>query len=255
MLYLLLIIVGITAGFINVMAGGGSLLTLPMLIFMGLPSQVANGTNRLAILMETFIGVNNFKSKGYFDIKRGIIYALPAIVGAIIGSNIAINLSEEIFNKLLGMILLVMLVIIIFQPHKKIKYKKIIEKDNKNSLLVGSLLFFFVGIYGGAIQAGVGFLIITTLTIVTNYKLVKINSLKALIVFIYTIPTLYIFIKSGNVDFLKGLILATGNSIGAYIGSNLQIEKGDKIVKIILSVVMVIMALKLLEVSRLWVNL
>jgi uncharacterized membrane protein YfcA len=174
---------------------------------------------------------------------------LPTVVGAIIGSNIAIKLSENVFNKLLGVVLLLMLVIIIFQPHKKIK------KFTGDNVFLGIVLFFFVGIYGGVIQAGVGFLIITILTIVTNYKLVRINSFKALIVFIYTIPALFIFIKSGNIDFIKGIVLALGNSFGAYLGSNLQIKKGDKIVKIVLSIAIIFMALKLLGFTKLWVNL
>jgi len=242
MIYLVLIIVGVFAGFINVMAGGGSLLTLPMLIFMGLPSQVANGTNRLAILIEATVGINNFKNKGYFELKKGIYFALPAVVGAILGSNIAINLSESVFNRLLAIVLVMMLFIIIYQPHKKIKTLKNIGNNN----FIGSILFFFVGLYGGVIQAGVGFLIITVLSLITNYKLVKINSLKILIVLIYTIPAFLIFAKSGNVDYIKGLVLAIGNSTGAYLGSNLQIKKGDKIVKVFLTVAIVIMVLKLL---------
>ena len=242
MTYLLLIIVGVFAGFINVMAGGGSLLTLPMLIFTGLPSQVANGTNRLAILIEATVGINNFKSKGYFELKKGIYFALPAVLGAIIGSNIAINLTESIFNRLLAIVLVMMLFIIIYQPHKKIKTLKNIG----NNIFTDSILFFFVGLYGGVIQAGVGFLIITVLSLITNYKLVKINSLKILIVLIYTIPAFLIFAKSGNVDYIKGLVLAIGNSVGAYLGSNLQIKKGDKIVKVFLTFAIVIMVLKLL---------
>ncbi|MDM8534294.1 sulfite exporter TauE/SafE family protein [Clostridiaceae bacterium HSG29] len=243
MIYLLLIIVGVFAGFINVMAGGGSLLTLPMLIFMGLPSQVANGTNRLAILIEASVGANNFKSKGYFELKKGIYFALPAVFGAIIGSNIAINLSESVFNRLLAVVLVMMLLIIIFQPHKKIKTLKSIGNNN---IFLGSILFFFVGLYGGVIQAGVGFLIITVLSLITNYKLVKINSLKILIVLIYTIPAFLIFAKSGNVDYIKGLVLAIGNSTGAYLGSNLQIKKGDKIVKVFLTIAIIVMVMKLL---------
>ncbi len=243
MIYLLLIIVGVFAGFINVMAGGGSLLTLPMLILMGLPSQVANGTNRLAILIETTVGMNNFKNKGYFELKKGIYFALPAVFGAILGSNIAINLSENVFNKLVAIVLVIMLFIIIYQPHKKIKT---LESIGNNNIFIGSVLFFFVGLYGGVIQAGVGFLIITVLSFITNYKLVKINSLKILIVLIYTIPAFLIFAKSGNVDYIKGFVLAIGNSTGAYLGSNLQIKKGDKIVKIFLTVVIVFMVFKLL---------
>lgn len=239
MIYFALILIGSIAGFVNNIAGGGSLLTLPILIFMGLPPVVANGTNRIAILAGALSGSKKFKAKGYFEIKESLYFGIPAVIGAIIGSKIAVNLSDEKFNKFLGLVMIVMLFIIIFQPHKKIK-----SMNNKN-ILLGSFLFFLVGIYGGVIQAGVGFLIITTLVLVTDYSLVKINSIKLLIVLIYTIPALFIFISSGNMDISKGVVLALGNSIGAYLGSGFQIKNGDRIVKLILTISILFMSLKL----------
>ncbi|MGM0379345.1 MAG: sulfite exporter TauE/SafE family protein [Bacillota bacterium] len=240
--YIYLILIGVFAGIVNTMAGGGSLLTLPMLTFLGLPSAVANGTNRLAILIASITSVKSFKDRGYFEWKLAVRFGIPAVIGAMLGSKIAVNLSNDVFDKVLAVVMFLMLGIIIFQPHRKLKFFK------KKNLLLGSVLFFFVGIYGGVIQAGVGFLIIMSLTLVTNYKLVKINSTKMFIVLIYMIPSFIIFLINGKVNFIYGIILAIGNAIGAYIGSVSQIKKGEKIVKIILTGAILIMSLKLLGI-------
>jgi len=245
MIYFGLIFAGIMAGFFNSMAGGGSLITLPLLIFMGLPPMVANGTNRLAIIVGALSGTYNFKKQGYFELKKSLIYGVPAVVGSIIGSNIAITIPDNIFNQMLGIVMLFMLVIIIFQPHKHIKK---FQRENK---VLGIVLFFFVGVYGGVIQAGVGFFIMTVLALVTTFELVKINSIKILVVLIYTIPAFIIFFRSGNVDLVKGLVLSVGNATGALIGSKVQVEHGDAIVKFFLIIAVLLMSLKLLGVIRL----
>lgn len=245
MIYLGLIMTGIVAGFFNSLAGGGSLLTLPLLIFMGLPPMVANGTNRLAIIVGALSGTYNFKKQGYFELKKSLMFGIPAVIGSIIGSSIAIQISDQLFNQMLGIVMLLMIVIIIFQPHKHI------EKFQKENKILGIILFFFVGLYGGIIQAGVGFLIMTVLALVTTFKLVRINSIKILVVLIYTIPAFFIFFRSGNVDLVKGLILSIGNGTGALIGSKMQIRNGDRIIKIFLIIAVLFMSLKLLGIIRL----
>ena len=100
--YLLLIAVGFAVGFINTVAGGGSLLSLPVLIFLGLPPSVANGTNRVAIVIQTFIGVAGFRSKGVTTFPFNLYLGISALLGAIIGAQIAVDINGETFNKLLA---------------------------------------------------------------------------------------------------------------------------------------------------------
>lgn len=243
--FILILIIGIAAGFINTMAGGGSLLTMPMLIFLGLPSAVANGTNRIAIMVQNIVAVSNFKRNGFFDFKLGLMLAVPAILGSLIGANLAINLSDDIFNIILAIIMIIILILILFQPHKKYLGEKIgeLSKKRKISLVIA---FFFVGIYGGFIQGGVGFIIIATLSLITGMSLVRINSIKVMVVAMYTVSSLLVFIINGKVNWGLGLILAVGNSIGAWLGSHYAVKKGDKFIKVVLSVVMVVMVLRLL---------
>ena len=118
--YPLLIIVGFIAGFMNTMAGGGSLLTLPLLIFLGLPAAVANGTNRVAIFMSTLSATAGFKSKGVSNFPFNIYLGFSGLIGALIGARIAIDIKGELFNKILAVIMILVVVLIIFKP--KIKY-------------------------------------------------------------------------------------------------------------------------------------
>lgn len=241
--------VGIVAGFLNTVAGGGSLITMPVLIFLGLPSAVANGTNRVAIMSQCIVAVTNFRSKGYFDWKLGLMLAVPAAAGAIVGSGIAVSLPDDIFNKVLAVVMLIVLGLIIWNPQKKLKKKE--EALGTKEKVIGMIVFFGVGVYGGFIQAGVGFIMIAALTLLTGYSLVRINSMKVFIVAVYMVFSLIVFIVSGKVDWVLGLSLAVGNSIGGYLGSNFSVKKGDKWIKAVLVVAVVAMALKLLGIINL----
>ncbi|MCY6482897.1 sulfite exporter TauE/SafE family protein [Clostridium aestuarii] len=245
---LMVLAAGVVAGFINTLAGGGSLLTMPLLIFLGLPSVVANGTNRVALMVQNIVAVTNFKKKGYFDIKFSLMLGIPAIIGSIVGAKIAIKLPDEVFNKILGVIMIIVVIFIIWQPQKRIaSMKKELTKKHK---ALASIVFFFVGIYGGLVQAGTGFIVIISLTLITGFSLVKINSLKVFVIAMYMVSALLVFIVNGKVDWLLGLTLAVGNGLGGYIGSNFAVKKGDKYIRIVLFVAVLLMAGKLLGIYK-----
>lgn len=235
---------GIAAGFINTLAGGGSLLTLPALIFAGLPAAVANGTNRIAIMVQTITAVSNFKKKGFFNLKLSLMLAIPAVLGSLLGARIAISIPDEIFNQILAVVMVIMMAIILINPTKR--FGRVVENLSTKRKLTAVITFFFVGIYGGFIQAGVGFIIITSLTLITGLSLVKINSIKVFVVGVYTISSLLVFIFSGNINYIYGFILAIGNGFGAWLGSTFAIKKGDKWIRIILIITLIIMAINLM---------
>ncbi|MFN2339797.1 MAG: sulfite exporter TauE/SafE family protein [Halanaerobium sp.] len=240
---LLILAAGVSAGFINTMAGGGSLITLPLLIFLGLPAAVANGTNRVALLVENLTAVINFRDKGYFDYKFALLLAGPAVIGSLIGAQIAISISEQLFNQILAVIMFIMLILILWNPAKNIKISKG-NRDQKRKL-ISSFVFFLIGIYGGFMQAGVGIIIIAALSLLTGFSLVKINSLKVFIVAFYILSSLSIFIFNGKINWGIALLLALGNGTGSWLASTLAVEKGEKLVKAILTIVVIIMALYL----------
>lgn len=241
---LLILLVGIAAGFMNTLAGGGSLLTMPALILMGLPSAVANGTNRVALLFQNTTAVLNFRRKGYFDWRLALMLAFPAVLGAALGSGIAVSIPDLIFNRLLAGVMILVLFLILFKP--KTKIKEISGPMTLKRKLLSMGIFFFVGLYGGVVQAGVGFIIIAALTWITGSDLVRINSIKVFVVAVYIFFSLAVFAANGKVDLLLGLTLAIGNSLGAWIGSNLAVKKGDRWIRIILAFAVSAMALKLI---------
>ncbi len=242
----LILVTGVVAGFMNTLGGGGSLLTLPMLIFLGSPAAVANGTNRIALMVQNIVGVSNFRRKGFFYPKLGITLAIPAVLGSFLGARIAISIPEELFQRVLAVIMIIILVLILTRPEKKF-FKKI-EGENLSStrLIISMFVFFGVGVYGGFIQAGVGFIIISALALITGMSLVKINSLKLFIVLIYISSSLVVFIIHGKVDWILGLTLAIGNALGAYLGSNFAVSKGDKWIRVFIVIAILSMSAKLL---------
>jgi uncharacterized membrane protein YfcA len=242
---LIILITGIAAGFINVNAGGGSFITLPVLIFTGLPAAVANGTNRVALAAANIISVLNFKKNGYFDWKLAMFFAIPATIGAVAGSFVSINLPDDLYNTLLAIVIIMVILFVIINPSRFIKAPAEITRNRK---ILGFIIFLALGFYGGVIQAGVGFLLMTSLFFITGYSLVKINSLKVLIVLVYMAFSLAVFIISGNVNWVYALVLSVGNGTGAFLGSHFAIKHGDKWIRVIMIVASLLMALKLLNV-------
>ena len=240
---LILIPVGIVAGFINTVAGGGSLLSLPVMIFMGLPPAMANGTNRVALFLQNISGVAGFKSKGVFVFPYSLWLGISALFGAIIGAKVSVELDDKTFNHIIALIMVGVVLLTIFNPGAKANSST--EDLSKKSQLIGIISFFFIGIYGGFIQAGVGFIILGSLTYINKFSLVKANSIKVFVGLTYTIAALVVFIIEDQINWLYGLTLAIGNMTGAWIASRWSVEKGDVWIKRFLIVVVTILAIKL----------
>lgn len=241
--YPLLILVGFIAGFINTMAGGGSLLTLPLLIFLGLPSAVANGTNRIAIFMSAFSATAGFKSKGISNYPFNFYLGFSGLLGALIGAQIAVDIKGELFNKILAVIMIVVVLLIVFKP--KIDSINILERLTGKHLYISMVAFFFIGIYGGFINAGIGFVIMLFLHYYNKLNLVKVNATKVVIVLIYTTGAIITFALAGKINWIYGIFLASGNFLGGWISSRWSVKKGEKAIKAFLVVMVLLMSIKL----------
>jgi uncharacterized protein len=241
---LLLFSLGSVAGFINVMAGGGSTLTLPVLIFLGLESSLANGTNRVAILFQNLSAIISFKREKYEQFRLSLKLAVVTLPGAILGALISVKISDELFEKILAIVMMGIIITLIIPNSKKDLIKKNVTY---NPWYVYPALFG-IGFYGGFIQAGVGFIIMATLHHLMRLNLVHTNMHKVFIIFLYTIPAIIIFAVTKNINWIYGLTLAGGMAFGAWWAAKLAVKKGEKIVRIILLFAILIMALKLLKV-------
>jgi uncharacterized membrane protein YfcA len=251
--YVILFVAGTVAGTINVLAGGGSFLTLPLLIFLGLPATVANGTNRIAILVQNVGAVWSFNRHGVMDwswIRRA---ALPALVGAGLGTWAAIRIGDESFQRVLATLMVIFAVVMLLDPlRNRIGRGKAVADgpdtgDAASPRLSGlafSATFFGVGVYGGFVQAGVGFFILA-LAVLAGLDLVRGNALKVLVVLVFTPLALVLFALAGKVDWGMGTALAGGNLLGGLLGTHLTVLKGHAWVKRVVVVMIVVFALKL----------
>ncbi|MGQ9517700.1 MAG: sulfite exporter TauE/SafE family protein [Anaerolineae bacterium] len=240
---LLVLVIGAVAGWINVFAGGGSLLTLPLLIFLGLPSAVANGTNRVAVAAQNVFAVMGFRSKGVSDLRLSVLFSVPAVIGSIAGARIALDLPDALFRRVLAIVMVAVLIIVLWNPAKRMQ--KVDRELTPWRAVIAVVGFFLIGMYGGFLQAGVGFLIIAFIVFLTGFDLVRTNALKVFIIGLLTVMALVMFAMEGKVDWPLGIALGIGNSLGGWFGSRFQVEKGEKVVRIMLIVAVLIMALQL----------
>lgn len=251
--YLLLFGAGFVGGTINVLAGGGSFITLPLLIFLGLPPTVANGTNRVAILAQNMGAVWNFDRHGVVKWSWLRRAAAPALVGAGLGTWAAVRIGDVSFQRILALLMAGFAIVILLDPLRKMMLRPGTEGANGGTAaearppLSGagfSIAFFFVGLYGGFVQAGVGFVILAVATL-AGLNLVQGNALKVLVVLVYTPLALALFAIAGKVAWGFGAALAAGNFLGGLLGSNLTVLKGHAWVKRFVVVMILVFAVKL----------
>ena len=240
---LFLIVIGFLAGIINTLAGGGSLFTLPVLIFLGLPPNVANGTNRIAIVVQSLSGAVGYRSKGVTSFPFNIYLGISASFGAYIGAQLAIDIDGYIFNKVLAIIMVIIGVLILFRQ-KKLELK-LPERLEGKYLFWSIIGFFVIGIYGGFINAGIGIVIMLFLNRFNQMSLVKTNATKVAVVFIYSTVALIIFSFNDSVDWKMGLFMALGTIFGAWFASRWSVKKGDSVIRYAMLITISIMAVKL----------
>ena len=243
-IYPLVVAAGFLAGFINTLAGSGSLITLPMLIFAGLPATVANGTNRVAVLLQCSVAVGKFKKEHMLDLRRVAYLTIPAVLGAVIGAQIAADLNELLMRKVIGVLMVIMLAVVIIKPRRWLQGRT--DALDRRPGWMQMLTFFGIGIYGGFIQAGVGIFLLAGLVLSAGYELVRANAFKNFVVLCFTAFALVVFILNDQVNWVMGLVLAVGNMLGAWVAAHMAIQKGAPFVRYILIAVIIISALMLL---------
>jgi uncharacterized membrane protein YfcA len=227
------------------MAGGGSTITLPALIFLGLDGPLANGTNRVGIFAQTLTAVLSFRQEKPYKYRLSLKLAAFTLPGAIAGSLIATRINDKLFRNILAYVLIGIILSMFLRRMNQRKIEN--ESQNPGSWLIYPVMFV-LGFYGGFIQLGIGFLLMASLYHLMRMDLILINMHKVLIISIYTIPALIVFLLSGNVNWKFGLPLAAGMSLGAWWSAKISVKKGKGIIRIILIAAIFMMSLKLLNI-------
>lgn len=240
----LLLAVGIVAGVINTLAGGGSLLTLPALIFVGLPAGVANGTNRVAILIQSATASASFRRGGALRLRSATLLLLPSLLGAAAGAAVAVRVPDLLMERIIAVSLLVFLVPVLVKPNVWLHGRAAALSARPPAWMYPAL--FAVGVYGGFLQAGVGFLILAVLVLGGGLDLVRANGVKVYLVAGYTLVALAIFLASGQIEWRSGLALAAGNGMGGWLGARMALRRGAGFVRVVLVASVLASAAKLL---------
>ncbi|MBO6934520.1 MAG: sulfite exporter TauE/SafE family protein [Deltaproteobacteria bacterium] len=218
-----LLAAGLVAGFINTIAGGGSMLTLPALVLIGLPVDVANGTNRIAVVLQSLAGAWRFDKAGVVEWATVRKVLLPTIVGAVIGAVVAAYVVPQAYlgPVLFGTMLVVALVFLIRPP---------VDPDDESAEphALSPLGLFVAGLYGGFVQAGVGLVLLAVLTGLTRRSLVEANALKLVVVLAFTLVALGVFVMAGQVRWVHGLVLSGATVVGALLGVRFALKARSK---------------------------
>ena len=243
----LLAFLGAASGFLNVVAGGGSLLTVPALVFLGLPGAVANGTNRIGILLQSLTAIWAFRNRGFSAFKLSFTLSLATLPGALAGAYAGVRLEGELFNQVLAGVMILVMIIMQFQSSWKTN-EQVQERGaiSRPRLIAGHLLMALAGIWGGFIQIGVGFLIMPILSRVMGLSLIETNMHKVFIVAFFSIVALWVFASQGQIVWLLGGALALGNIIGAYFGVRISVARGERFIYWTLNLTLIAMIAKLL---------
>lgn len=222
---------GLFAGFVNVYAGGGTILTIAILVFYGIPISVANGTNRIGVLAASTTSTYTFFKNKTISAKNAIKIGIWTIPGAITGAIFAVKLDSMIFEKILAVII-VFIAISLFIPTKT-------GEDVKRSPVLLAISMIFVGIYGGFIQTGVGLIQMVALKYIGKMNLLKTNAYKMTTTLIFTIPAVVVFALTDSILLDCAIVLAVSGAIGGKIGSALAIKNGEKFIKIVMFFVLI----------------
>ena len=243
--YLLAILAGVVAGIINTLAGSGSAVTLPMLVFLGLDSGAANATNRIGVIIQNVVGIATFARSGRMQLRGGgterqkaenildadslcfgLWLSAAGMPGALVGAYVATLLDKDAMNLAIGGMLIIVLVTIFFNPTKWLRERSEVRKERPDLFVL--VLFFAIGIYGGFIQAGVGVFLVTALVLGVGYTIVHANAVKLIFVLALNIVAFVVFILSPlQIDWGIGALMAVGQSIGAWAAVRFAVTVKD----------------------------
>jgi uncharacterized membrane protein YfcA len=247
--YPILIIAGFAAGFINTLAGSGSILTLPLLIYLGLPANMANATNRVCIVLQNATGTATFHRNRMLDVRGALTLGVPAVLGSILGALIAVSLEETTMRTVIGIVMALMAFLMVFNSERWLVDRVLLDVYHPKWWHL--VLMFIIGIYGGFIQLGVGIFILVTLVMGIGYNTARGNAVKMAVILLLNLAALIVFQGKGQINWLLGLILALGSMLGAWVAAHYAIHWNPKWIFRFLLLIVIVTALDLLGIFKL----
>ena len=228
-IFVALVCSGLAVGFINTLAGGGTVISMTLFMMLGLSPMTANGTNRIPIILQNLVAVANFKRSKMLDIRKSLQWTFPVILGTVVGSMVSLEVNNTLFGICFVVVMLLMVLVLVFNPTAWIKGNP--DKINKPTPLIEYFFLFLIGIYAGFIHVGAGYFLLAVLVLMNGYNLLQANAIKNFLVLMYVPFSLAVFIYHGEVNYEYGFIHAIGNIIGAYVASRWAINWGMNFVR------------------------
>lgn len=229
---------GAVAGIVNTLAGGASLLTVPLLVLFGLPGTVANGTNRVGILAQNLVAAWRFRVEGVSGFRKSAPVLLPTALGSATGAATISQVSDATFNILFGIVMVVSTVPLLRPPGSA-------RAGRAWSAPVTFAVFFAIGLYGGAFQAGVGIALVSALSR-AGHGLVEANSIKVVVNAFLTAVAVPVFVIHGQVWWSAALFLSAGFVAGGVVGVRVAVAGGDRVIRPVLVGTALLLAGKML---------
>jgi uncharacterized membrane protein YfcA len=229
---------GLAAGVMNTLAGGGSLLTVPLLVLVGLPGNVANGTNRIGVLLQSATAAWRFRALGVSGIEGALPVIVPVCAGSLVGAFLIARVAGPTFEKLFGLVMLAVLIPTLRPPRVR-------EEAASWPRWLTFLVFFAIGLYGGAFQAGIGLLIVAALAH-AGLGLVAANSIKNVVNFVQTVFAIPAFLLAGQVRWPEAIALAAGFSAGGALGARLAVRGGERVIRPVMALAVMALAGRML---------
>lgn len=235
-------VAGIAVGIVNTLAGGGSVISLSLLMFFGLDANVANGTNRIAIVFQTAAGIKKFSDSKKLDLPKGWQFAVPALIGSLAGAWIATDINKQLFEYLLLTVMVLMVVLMFINPDQWLEGN--LSRQGRQSRWLTGAIYLAIGFYGGFVQVGIGYFLLAALVLQSGYDLVRANALKVFITFLYAPFALLIFVWHNQVDWVFGLVLAAGTFAGGWIGARMAVKKGAAFIRWVIVAIVALTVIK-----------
>jgi len=228
-IFIALVASGLMVGFINTLAGGGTVISMTLFMMLGLSPITANGTNRIGIVLQNLVAVINFRRDKTLEISKSVKWAIPMIAGSLIGSTLSIKINSTVFGICFVAVMIFMVLMMLLNPTAWIKGNP--DKINKSDSFLEYILLFLTGTYAGFIHIGTGYFLLAILVMMNGYNLLQANAIKNLLVLLYVPFSLAIYIYHGEVNYQYGFIHAIGNIIGAYAASRWAVKWGVNFIR------------------------
>lgn len=236
----ILIAGGLAAGIVNTLAGGGSLISVPLLVLVGLPATVANGTNRIGVFLQNLTAAWRFRAHGVSGLGGASKVVLPVCIGSMVGAYTIANLDDATFQRIFGVVMLIDLIPMLRPPKPGGA-----EATNPWPRWLQFAVFCGIGLYGGAIQAGVGLLMVGALNH-TGYDLVRANSIKVATNVVLTAFAIPIFVWHGQIAWLHAGVLAIGFAVGGVLGATIAVRGGERVIRPVMVIAILALAGRML---------